>query len=39
MSVQSLKTGAAIAIGGKVVIERITASSRNFIGKRSRARA
>src|ERR671925_1315256 len=39
MSVQSLNSGAAIAIGGKVEIERITAKSRNFIGKRSRARA
>ena len=34
-----MNTGAAIAIGGNVVIERITPSSRNFIGKRSRASA
>jgi hypothetical protein len=39
MSVQSLKIGAAIAIGGKVEIDRITARIRNFRGKRSRASA
>ena len=39
MSVHSLNTGVAIAIGGNVVIDRTSASSANFIGNFSRASA
>ena len=38
-SVQILNSGAAIAIGGKVVTERMIASSTNLKRKRSRASA
>src|SRR3954449_8002726 len=39
MSVHSLNTGAAMAIGGNVEIDRISASRRNLRGKFSRASA